>query len=365
LAVRLAQEKKTVDKKILLIDKSLKSENDRTWSFWSKGDDYFSDIIFHKWPLIRFASHTQNKLLNAAPYMYCMIRGIDFYNYAKGIIQNSPQIDFVQDSVNNILEHTNYVQVETNSNTFTSPFIFNNIPDNIPIAENTKNGEHHFVWQHFKGWFIETPQNAFDSEEAIFMDFRVPQEGDTRFFYVLPTAPNKALVELAIFSPEIPLSGFYDPFLKKYISDILQIPEYIILEEELGAIPMTTFNFQSGRTQRIIPIGTNGGSVKASSGYAYTRIQSHMSLLAQHIIDNKLDTYLVKKNRYDLYDRTMLNAILTDKTQGVKVFDSLFARLDAKTIFKFLDEEGSFLTDLKVFTAPPKWPFIKAFFQEL
>ena len=343
----------------------MKSENDRTWSFWSKGDDYFSDIIFHKWPSIRFASSTQNKLLNAAPYSYCMIRGIDFYDYAKNIIQNNPQIDFVQERVTNILEQPGFVQVETDSSTFTSPFVFNNIPRNVPTAENTNNGKHHFVWQHFKGWFIETPQKAFDSEEAIFMDFRVPQDDETRFFYVLPTASNKALVEIAIFSPEIPTSEFYDAYLEQYISEILQIPEYTILEEEVGAIPMTTFNFQSSRTKRIIPIGTNGGSVKASSGYAFTRIQNRMSQLAQHVVDNKVETYSVKQNRYDLYDKTMLNAILTNKTQGAKVFDSLFARLDAKTIFKFLDEEGSFLTDLKVFTAPPKWPFIKAFFQEL
>ena len=66
-----------------------------------------------------------------------------------------------------------------------------------------------------------------------------------------------------------------------------------------------------------------------------------------------------------LYDKIMLNAILSGKTSGKVVFDSLFKTLKPQTIFKFLDEEGSIFTYLKVFTAPPKWPFIKAFMEEV
>jgi len=365
LAIRLAQEGAYRDKKLLLLDKSLKNKNDRTWSFWSKNEDFFSNIIYHRWPSIRFASHNQNKRLHADPYEYCMIRGIDFYTYALEIIDQSPNIHILHQNVLDITESQEMVIVTTDQNTFSAPTIFNNIPQSIAAAQDIKDKGHHFVWQHFKGWFIETPYEAFDTDEAIIMDFRITQNNETRFFYVLPTTPKKALIELAIFSAEIPSPEFYDPFLHDYINKILGLSSYKILEEEVGAIPMTTFDFQINRTKRIIPIGTNGGSVKPSSGYAFTRIQKHMSDLTDYIIKGRLDEYKPKKSRYTLYDRTMLNAILSGKTSGVKVFDNLFGKLDAKTIFQFLDEEGSFINDLKIFSAPPKWPFIKAFLQEL
>ena len=365
MAVKLSQQDAYRDKKLLLIDKSQKNKNDRTWSFWSKDKDFFSDLIYHRWPTVRFASHKQNKKLNAAPYEYCMVRGIDFYTHAKDIINQSPNINIIQENIIDITESEEDVTVTTNSSKHYAPIIFNNIPQSISVAEDIQNSNHIFVWQHFKGWFIETPDDVFDKDEAIFMDFRVSQDNETRFFYVLPTASNKALVELAIFSSKIPSPNFYDPLLDDYISTVLGIPIFNISEEEIGAIPMTTFDFQVNRTKRIIPIGTNGGSVKPSSGYAFTRIQKHISILADYLIKGKLDDYRPKTSRYDLYDRTMLNAILSGKTSGVEVFDKLFGKLDAKTIFQFLDEEGSFLNDLKIFTAPPKWPFIKAFLQEL
>ena len=47
------------------------------------------------------------------------------------------------------------------------------------------------------------------------MDFRVEQDDETRFFYVLPFNEREALVEIAIFSGEIPDPSFYDPFIKE------------------------------------------------------------------------------------------------------------------------------------------------------
>ena len=128
---------------------------------------------------------------------------------------------------------------------------------------------------------------------------------------------------------------------------------------------MTSHDFQTSRTKRIIPIGTNGGSVKASSGYAFTRIQKHIEKVYDSIIQHKLDTYKFDKNRYSFYDNIMLNAITSGKVSGAKVFEKLFSKLKAKTIFDFLDETGGFMNDLKIFTAPPTLPFLKAFFEEL
>jgi lycopene beta-cyclase len=197
------------------------------------------------------------------------------------------------------------------------------------------------------------------------MDFRIEQNGETRFFYVLPKDEHTALVEIAIFSSNIPEPSFYDPYLIDYIDEYVRCKKYEIIEEELNAIPMTDFNFSSKQSSRIINIGTNGGSVKGSSGYAYKYIQKETDRIVNHIIHNKIQKYKPLKNRYKFYDSIFLNAILTGKTSGETVFGKLFKKLDPQLIFRFLDEEASFFDDLRVFTAPPTLPFTKAFVEEV
>ncbi|MEG1237808.1 MAG: lycopene cyclase, partial [Flavobacterium sp.] len=45
------------------------------------------------------------------------------------------------------------------------------------------------------------------------------------------------------------------------------------------------------------------------------------------------------------------------------IFSSLFRKGNPQLIFKFLDEETSFLEDVKVILKCPKLPFIKALFR--
>jgi lycopene beta-cyclase len=49
LAYRMSQNAFFANKKILLLDQNIKAANDRTWSFWEKGDGIFEKIVHHKW----------------------------------------------------------------------------------------------------------------------------------------------------------------------------------------------------------------------------------------------------------------------------------------------------------------------------
>lgn len=359
LAYKIRKDQSLNDHRILLIDKDRKQSNDRTWCFWSKRQDTFDDIIFTQWPRIKFASHFLCKEMNIEPYVYKMIRGIDFYNHVIPYLKSCPNTDFVHEAIDAITDNGEFIEVKTNNGHYTADYIFKSYYDQVDFSASN------FVWQHFKGWVIETDSDCFDPELATFMDFRVEQEGETRFFYVLPHDKRRALIEIAIFSGTIPESQFYDPFLKAYTDKITGQAEYRILEEELGAIPMTDYAFNKNASDRIIHIGTNGGRVKASSGYAFSRIQKETDRLLDYISKGNLNKYIYKRSRYDFYDSIMLNAILSGKTTGEIVFTQLFDKIAPQTIFKFLDEEGSFFTDLKIFTAPPTIPFFKAFVEEL
>ena len=359
LAYKLKKTPGLKHKKIALVDPSEKNSNDRTWCFWSREKETFDHILHKRWPRILFASDDFQKDLDIDPYNYKMIRGLDFYKEVIPFLEKDPGTTFYKNSIDHISEQQNGVAVHTSNGVINGEYVFKSYYDKVDF------GQSHFVWQHFKGLVIQTEQDSFDESQAIFMDFRVDQDDETRFFYVLPFDKKTALVEIAIFSGSIPEPEFYDAFISDYIKNVLKINQYNILETELGAIPMTTYNFGQHNSEKVIHIGTGGGSVKPSSGYAFKRIQEETDRVLDYIKQDKLSKYRFQNNRYQLYDRILLNAILSNKTTGKIIFEKLFKKIRPQTIFKFLDEKGGFFNDIKIFTAPPTLPFFRAFLEEI
>ena len=349
------------DKRILLIDKDAKNTNDRTWSFWEKEQSPYESIIHKSWSKINFYSSVHEEQIDISPYRYKKIRSADFYAFMKDHLKAYANVDFLQAEINDFKEDNDGVVVSTSDGDYSCDRVFKSYLD-----EGFDFGSSQNVLQHFKGWEIQTEKDVFQPDVATFMDFRVEQNGEIRFLYVLPTSTKKALVEVAIFSNTILDHTTYDGILKGYIETQLDTQTYTIVEEEFGIIPMTTYAFEQHNTARIKHIGTAGGWVKASSGYAFKRIQHKSKALAAALVNNgDIDRAISSKNRFRRYDQIFLNALLTAKATGDEVFGKMFKRLDTDIIFKFLDEETSFLEDLKVFTGPPTMPFFRAFIEEL
>ena len=93
IVMRMINSGKFADKKILLIDKEPKTENDRTWCFWENQDGFFEEIVYKKWDTISFLSDSFSSDMNIAPYKYKMIRSIDFYQHCFRKIEQQKNID--------------------------------------------------------------------------------------------------------------------------------------------------------------------------------------------------------------------------------------------------------------------------------
>ena len=341
--------------KILLLDKESKDKNDRTWSFWSDKPHLFDDIVIKQWNHINFYGNQSLQSLDIQPYSYQTIKGIDFYTYTLESIEKCDHIDVKYEAIQDIRESkSNLVEVETNCYTYTCQTAFNSIVKSYP------SDDFHFVWQHFKGWIIESHTSFFDDTTATFMDFRINQAGETRFVYVLPYSPTTALVEATIFSKNRWDPTEYDPILKKYISDILQLSDYKVLEEEHGAIPMTTSQFHKDQNRQIIPIGTLNDSVKPSSGYAFIRIQEEAEEIAKKIKTTR-DFKNRKRDRFTWYDRTLLDVIIRKKESAKDIFSLMFEKNKPQKIFQFLNEKTTVLAEANIFITLPFWSFLSSF----
>ncbi len=349
-------------KSILLLDKDAKQTNDRTWCFWEKGEGPFDSLVHKKWNHVYFAGQKFSKRYKINPYIYKMVRGIDFYTSVLENIETSTRITFRQAEVESVEDNGQNVVVSTAGEVFLGQQAFNSI-FNYEMA--THQQKYPVLQQHFIGWVVKTKKPVFDIDQATYMDFSIEQKGNTRFMYVLPYAKNKALIEYTLFSADVLQKKEYENAIKDYLTNNLATTDFEIKATEMGSIPMTCYDFQEHHSQNIRYIGTAGGWAKPSTGYTFASTARKIPVLINYIKSGKPLHQLSFKNRFWLYDLLFLDVLYKDNANGYQIFESLFKNLSPQLIFKFLDEETSVWEDLKYIWGCPKLPFIKAFLKRL
>ncbi|MEO0572496.1 MAG: lycopene cyclase family protein [Bacteroidota bacterium] len=345
------------EKSILVLEKSNKTKNDRTWCFWEKGKGEFDDIIYKKWPKIHFAGEHLNINPKIAPYNYKMLRGIDFYESYFNKLETYSNITVKKDEVKDLKEGVNFVSVLGEKDTYQGLQIFDSRFDYKKLRNESR---YPVLQQHFLGWFIKTDRSVFDEETASFMDFSIPQKGNTRFMYVLPLSSSEALVEYTLFSENVLQKEEYEQAIRDYILNNIDIEQYEITEVEQGNIPMTCHDFAQENTDRILKIGIAGGWAKASTGYTFYSSVRKVKMLVGHLKNKRQLTTFGKKGRFWLYDLLLLDILHKNNHLGRSIFESLFKERKPQLIFKFLDEDTRFLEEIYIMASPKPWPFVKA-----
>ena len=351
-------------KKILVIDKTQKNENDRTWCFWEKEKGLFESIVTHEWQSLIFKTSDFSRQFDLEQYRYKMIQGKDFYDFVFSYAKGFENVTFKFEKVIAIKSADSEAVVETENGLYQSQYVFNSTSLFNPEI-NTDNS----LLQHFTGWVIKTNQPTFDPKVGTLMDFTLDQKRGVTFMYVLPTSSTEALVEYTLFSKHILAKEEYETALKSYIQNDLQIAEYEITHTEFGVIPMSLAKFKrsTNASERIVNIGTAGGYTKASSGYTFQFVQKNtvqiINNLRAQINPSPQKSFIDKK--FEWYDRTLLQVILSETMEGKEIFATMFSKRSPEKILKFLGNESSLLDDLQIITALPIKPFLIAGLKQL
>lgn len=355
---KMVQSGKFKDKSILLLDENTKKTNDRTWCFWKTNDSAWEQSISKKWDSALFANEDFRRDLDLQPYHYNMVKGLDFYTQVFDLLSKQENITFIHQKVLEIEESETIILVQTESESFSCSKLFNSIYNKHKAESQTK---YPVLQQHFIGWFIKSEQPVFSPEQSTFMDFSVEQKGNTRFMYVLPTSTNEALLEYTLFSHQHLKKEEYENEIQQYIKK-LGITTYEIVEKEQGSIPMTCYPFWNANTKNVLNIGTSGGWTKASTGYTFKNSDKKSSELVAFLQRETDFTKFHKKTKFWFYDLLLLDILDRKNELGSHIFSSMFKKGNPTLIFKFLDEETSFIEDIQVILKCPKMLFIKALF---
>ena len=337
LAYELEINGKIKNKKLAIVEIRDEYKRDRTWSFWKVFDHNFDDCVIKSWNNFSINSKSGSHEVLNKEYPYQTIDSGLFYKKILNQLKQNKNIEFFK----------NIDQLNSDNS-----IIFNSIPAKVNYESK--------LWQHFKGVEIETTENIFDDEIFNLMDFDCDQRDEVHFFYTLPFAKNKALIETTWLS-KIDDNSLkdYDMQLEKYIKETLKIKNYKINFQEQGAIPLF---FPSNQIEKNkINIGSNGGMTRLSTGYTFLNIQDHSKYIANNIENIKnIGPYNIGK-KYEFLDNIFLNVLKKHPDKMPKIFLNMF-KAPSKTVIKFLSNKSNIFEDLAIILKMPKWIFIKNIF---
>ncbi|ALJ04378.1 lycopene cyclase [Pseudalgibacter alginicilyticus] len=361
LALKMTSDSFFDNKQIALIDVSEKKTNDKTWSFWETKPSQWNDLTYKTWEHATVITSKKNIDLNLKPYQYKSIKSIDFYRHSISKLKKHSNIHFIKEKVYSVNE-SKQALVKTNKNTYTCNHVFDS---RIPNISSGQIKNYTYLIQHFKGWVIKTNTAVFDNNKITMMDYRLKDGEQTTFTYILPFSKNEALIEFTYFTENTVTEAIYDTYIKTYIDTYLKIENYTVIETEMGQIPMTNFPFYKYNTKKTTKIGTAGGWVKGSTGYSFKHTEKKAAIIIGNLKANRIPSHNLFKSKYMFYDKVFLKVLKDENYKGEWIFQQFYDKNSIQTMFRFLDEESSFIEEIKIMWSLFSWSFIKAFFKTL
>ena len=342
--------------KILLLGDG--QEKHRTWCFWDKSlEPAFQNMVLTSWKKLSFKSNSVDICQDLGALNYYYIPGKAFFEYfMKEFLPEHTQIRYLTDRAIEISGSQGNFRVMAEHGVYEATNVYNS----AFLGLKPQIG----IWQHFRGWFIESDEAVFDTGNALMMDFSIAQKGDCRFMYVLPLSEKKALIELTYFGPRPLDMEDYDKDIALYISERFGV-KYKILEKEYGQIPMQQGVFHHSGMKGEINIGTLAGMVKASTGFAFQRIFRDSKELAYAYFTGKKPHRFTEKDRFGFYDSLLLWVIRNNPQSGNRIFSRLFQHRKMELILRFMDQKTSIWEELKIFVSLPSGIFLEAFFYRI
>lgn len=351
------------DKSILLIDRQLSPNDEKTWCFWDDHHVPFGDLIYHTWPVLEVSALGNHYTGELQQYEYNCIRSAEYSSKILALANESENVTLLEADITGFQSNGESGIINTSEGSFSASWIFQSVLKSPALSEAKSDIS---LKQHFLGWEIKTGHSVFDPEKAIFMDFDIPQTSGVTFFYVLPFSQHDALIEYTLFSDTVLPDSEYESSLKKYLIDKFNLTEndYTLMRKEKGVIPMEDRRYPGMYCDRVVNIGIQGGLTKPSTGYTFTRIHRHSAGIVD-ALEKGMSPPAGNSSgyRFRVYDIMLLYLLQNHPETSVRIFSELFKRNRFDRILQFLEERTDFLQELSIFSSLPYYPFFKSIYK--
>ena len=354
LAVALLDAGLPDDARILLVDpRETLSGADRTWCFFDLVPHAFDSAITHRWSRWRARNGAAEVVRSAPGIAYCRIPGERFYELAlERLVAAGQRIEFLLGvTVEHLDDRGDHVDVHTSAGVLRARLAMDSRPPSLTRAADDGNDVN--LLQHFRGRIVRSAEPVFEVDTATLMDFDVSQADGIHFIYVLPFDAHTALVESTFFTDRLLPEAVYEDAIDTWLARRLPGMVFETIANEGGVIPMTTAPFDAWPSPRIVRIGTAGGHVKPSSGYAFLAVQRFVSVFAPRVVSalragECAEPPAARSPRTTALDTIFLSYLRSRPERAPDTFYRLFERVPPAVLARFLSDTGTLADDLTV-----------------
>ena len=354
LAVALLDAGLPEDARILLVDpRETLSGADRTWCFFDLVPHAFDSAITHRWSRWRARNGAAEVVRSAPGIEYCRIPGERFYELAlERLVAAGERIEFLLGvTVEHLDDRGDHVDVRTSAGVLRARLAMDSRPPSLTRSADDGNDVN--LLQHFRGRVVRSAEPVFEVDTATLMDFDVSQTDGIHFIYVLPFDAHTALVESTFFTGRLLPEAVYEEAIDTWLARRLPGMVFETISNEGGVIPMTTAPFDAWPSPRIVRIGTAGGHVKPSSGYAFLAVQRFVSVFAPRVVSalragGCAEPPAARSPRTTALDTIFLSYLRSRPERAPDTFYRLFERVPPAVLARFLSDTGTLADDLTV-----------------
>ena len=354
LAVALLDAGLPDDARIMLLDpRDTLSGADRTWCFFDLVPHAFDSAVTHRWRRWRVRNGAHEVIRSAPGIAYCRIPGERFYELALDrIAAAGRRVEILPNvAVENLESRGGHVDVQTSSGVLHARLAMDSRPPALTSTHGDAKDVH--LLQHFRGRVVRSTEPVFEVDTVTLMDFDVTQAYGIHFIYVLPLDAHTALVESTFFTDQVLAESVYGTAIESWLARWHPGVEFQTISHESGVIPMTTKPFDPWPSPRVVRIGTAGGHVKPSSGYAFLAVQRFVGEFAPRVISalrtgGFAEPPAARSPRTTALDTIFLSYLRSCPERAPDTFFRLFERVPPGVLARFLSDSGTLADDVTV-----------------
>ncbi len=339
---------------VIILEPRARYERDRTWCYWNAEPHSFSAAVTHHWDRWRVRYAGRQACQQSDRYQYEYLPADRFYEVATDTLRAAGQTLCLSTHVQEVRDTGDVCMVGTDRGSLRTRWVF----DSRPYAAADM---HPQLLQRFTGWHVRTARPCFNPRVIDLMNFQpAAEQGRTAFLYTLPFSTTEAMVEATYLDDPALDPADAELLLRNHLQH-LQAGQVDILYRETATLPMGTASPRVSARGRVYPIGARGGRIKASSGYAFLRIQRQSAAFAKALASGATAMPTrVEPQGYGVLDRIFLQALRRCPQRAPAYFLALFERLSPETLVRFMSETAQPAEILQVMLALPKVDFVQA-----
>lgn len=336
----------------IVLDQRDRYADDRTWCFWAPRRGPWHELARARWSSWRIGRQGHQGVvqsMDAWPY-HC-VAAIDYYTDRCRRIESNPSVRIeLATPVEAVEASEGGCRVETPGGAIEARQVVDTRPpgDAAPV-----------LWQQFHGMEVRTASACFDPLSVDLMTDMTCDEHGFAFTYVLPFAPDHALVELTRFVPEPLARHRIESDCRHALNARVGTDRVEVVRREQACLPMGWWP-PTRSPGHVVPAGVGAGALRSASGYGFLRIQAWARRCAESLLETgRALPHPPEPAWRRAMDGQFLKLIRTRPGLAPALFEAMANNLDARDFVRFLGDEGSLRDAARMIAALPAGPFIE------